>query len=108
MQKTSPYVRLDEHGVFRVGNTRVMLDGIVHGHLMGISPETMQEQFPALTLEEVYGTIAFYLGNREEINAYLARQQQVWDYWKAKSEENPSPVVQRLRSMRHAETREQP
>ncbi len=108
MQKTSPYVRLDEHGVYRVGNTQVMLDGIVYGHLTGVTPESMQEQFPSLALEEVYGAIAFFLGNRDEVNEYLARQQQIWDFWKAKSEENPSPVLQRLRSMRHAETRDKP
>ena len=36
-----------------------------------MSPDTIAENFPVLTLEEVYGAIAFYLANREEVDAYL-------------------------------------
>jgi hypothetical protein len=51
------YVRVDEQGVMRVGTTRVMLDALVAGFEQGHAPETIQQQFPALSLEEVYGAI---------------------------------------------------
>jgi len=34
----------------------------------GQSPETIAQSFPLLTLEQVYGSIAFYLGHRDEID----------------------------------------
>ena len=37
----------------------------------GTSPEGIVQSFPVLTLEQVYGAIAFYLANREAIDAYL-------------------------------------
>ena len=47
------YVRKDDHGVLRVGETRVMLDSVVAGFHQGHSAETIAQQYPALTLEEV-------------------------------------------------------
>jgi len=45
----------------------------------GHSAETIQQLYPALSLEEVYGAIAFYLANRDEVDQYLERQEQLWD-----------------------------
>lgn len=57
--------------VYRVGDTRVSLDSIVHSWLQGDSAETIAENFPALTLEQVYGAVAFYLANQAEVDEYL-------------------------------------
>lgn len=102
MQQTKSYVRVDEHGVMRVGNTRVMLDGVVASFDQGLSAETIREQYPSLSLEDVYGAIAFYLGNRKLVEDYVKRQQAEWDEARRKSEETPNPVVERLRAMRRA------
>lgn len=96
------YVRVDEHGVYRVGETRVMLDSVVAAFLQGHSAETIQQQYPALTLEEVYGSIAYYLGHRAEMAAYLQQQEAVWQQWQARSEQQPSQVVERLRALTKA------
>ena len=58
-------------GAYRVAGRRVSLDSIVYAFLRGESPEGIAESFPALTLEQVYGAIAFYLAQRDEIDAYL-------------------------------------
>jgi hypothetical protein len=55
MTEERGYVRVDEHGAMRTGNSRVMLDSIVAGFEQGHSPETLQQQYPALSLEEMYG-----------------------------------------------------
>jgi uncharacterized protein (DUF433 family) len=65
------YVELKE-GAYRVGGTRVSLDSVVYGFQDGASPECIQQSFPALTLEQVYGAIAFYLAHKAEIDEYLA------------------------------------
>lgn len=56
----SPYVEQREGG-FWVAGTRVSLDSLVYPFRRGASPETIRSSFPILTLEQVYGAIAFYL-----------------------------------------------
>ena len=58
-------------GGFYVTGKRVSLDSIVYAFRGGESAETIQQDFPSLTLEEVYGAIAFYLGHQEEIDANI-------------------------------------
>ncbi|HXU38858.1 MAG TPA: DUF433 domain-containing protein [Blastocatellia bacterium] len=66
----SQYVGKHDGGYW-VAGTRVSLDSIVYDFLDGMSPDTIAENLPVLTLEEVYGAIAFYLANRAEVDAYL-------------------------------------
>ena len=100
------YVRVDEHGVFRIGSTRVSLDSVVYPFQQGHSPETIREQYPALTLEEIYGAIAFYLANRDEIHHYLDRQEKLWADLRRQAEQTPSSVVERLRTLRQGAAQE--
>lgn len=102
MRVAKEYVRQDEHGVLRVGETCVMLDSVIAAFQQGHFPETIRQQYPALSLEEVYGSLAYYLGHTDEVNAYLKRQEEVWQKWRDWSEERPSPVVERLRKLAHA------
>jgi uncharacterized protein (DUF433 family) len=106
MTETNQYVRLDEHGALRVGNTRVMLDSVVAAFEQGHSPETIRQQYPALRLEEVYGAITYYLAHPKEVGEYLARQNALWNELRAKSQKQRSAVVERLQALRHAEATE--
>jgi uncharacterized protein (DUF433 family) len=94
------YVRPDEHGVLRVGSGRVMLDSVVAAFEQGHSPETIRAQYPSLSLEEVYGAITWCLAHPHEVQTYLKRQDEVWQQARARSEQIPSPVVERLRALR--------
>ena len=58
-------------GGYWVSGTRVSLDSIVYAFLNGQTAESIAQSFPVLTLEQVYGSIAFYLAHRPEIDAYL-------------------------------------
>jgi len=64
------YVEQRDSGYY-IRGTRVSLDSVVYSFLRGESPDGIAESFPALTLEQVYGAIAFYLANRETIDHYL-------------------------------------
>ncbi len=108
MNEERRYVRVDEHGVMRIGNSRVMLNSIVAGFEQGHSPETLQQPYPALRLEEVYGAITYYLAHTDEVHAYLKRQDELWEAWRAKSATRSSPVVERLRALRAAEAPKHP
>lgn len=108
MDATNPYVRIDENGVYRVGSTRVMLDSVLAGFRQGHSPETIRQQYPALSLEEVYGSIVYYLANAKEVDAYLARQEALWEQCRVSSEQQPSAVVDRLRTLKQSGVLETP
>ena len=94
------YVLEDEHGALRVGQSGVSLDSVVIAYQEGLTAEAIQEQYPTLSLEEVYGGIAFYLANGDEVHRYLQQQHQRWEELRQKVAKNPSPVVQRLSAMR--------
>lgn len=93
-------VRLDEHGVWRVAQSSVMLDSIVAAYQQGHSAETIQQQYPSLSLADAYGAIAHYLRHRDDVDQYLKQQDTIWrasrDEWNARS----GALVQRLRDAR--------
>jgi uncharacterized protein (DUF433 family) len=72
------YVEQHE-GVYRVAGSRVSLDSLIYAFWDGKSPETIAQSFPTLTLEQVYGAIAFYLGHRAELDAYLQQGQRDYE-----------------------------
>lgn len=104
MSDSSTYVRKDEHGVLRVGDTRVAFDSVAAAFDQGHSPEMIRQQYPSLTLEAVYGAITWYLAHPDEARAYLEQQNRVWEEARAKSEQEPSLVVRRLRELKETET----
>lgn len=67
---TKEYVE-EKEGVYRVGATRVSLDSVVYEFRRGASPESIQRSYPSLSLEQVYGAIAFYLANQTSVDQYL-------------------------------------
>ena len=99
MNLSKKYVNADSQGVMRVGTLGVSLDSVVIAFQEGHSPETIQQLYPALSLEEVYGAVAYYLANRNEVDQYLKRQEHLWEQARQHTAQNPSPVVQRLRAV---------
>ena len=68
------YVEKEER-VFRIRGTRVALDSVIYQFLEGRSPEAIQDAFPALSLSQVYGGIAYYLDHQAELDQYLAENE---------------------------------
>ena len=64
------YIEEREANYF-IRGSRVSLDSVVYGFLNGESPETIRDNFPTLSLEQVYGAIASYLARQVEIDRYL-------------------------------------
>jgi uncharacterized protein (DUF433 family) len=99
MQKE--YVRTVE-GVYRVGDTRVSLDSLVHLFRDGMSAESMVESYPALTLEQVHGALAFYLANQSEVDAYLADGQRAAESQHQQSRQTNAELIAKVQRARHA------
>jgi uncharacterized protein (DUF433 family) len=75
---TKQYVE-QRDGQYWVIGIRVSLDSIVYAFLEGKSAESIALSYPVLTLEEVYGAIAFYLSDRDTIDEYLGREREEFD-----------------------------
>ncbi|NJM56351.1 MAG: DUF433 domain-containing protein [Synechococcales cyanobacterium RU_4_20] len=75
---TKPYVEFKREGYWVIG-TRIALDSVVYAFQQGLLPESIAQSYPFLTLEKVYGAIAFYLANRPTIDAYLAAGEKLFE-----------------------------
>ena len=72
------YIEEREGGLYVTGS-RVSLASIVFAFQQGGSPETIRQNFPSLSLAQVYGAIAYYLDHPSESQRYLAGLQDKWD-----------------------------
>ena len=81
---TKSYVEY-RNEAYWVEGTRISLDSVIYAFHSGLSPESIVQSFPLLTLEQVYGAIAFYLANRADLDTYLADEEAAFD-------EMPQPI----------------
>ena len=88
-------------GAYRVAGSRVSLDSIVYGFREGLSPEAIAENFPALTLEQVYGAIAFYLANQSAVDQYLREGERLSEELQVESRRRNADLITRLQRARH-------
>jgi uncharacterized protein (DUF433 family) len=66
----SEYIE-QRNGGFYVAASRVSLDSIVYSFKAGDSPEAIRQNFSSLTLDQVYGAVAFYLAHKQEVDANI-------------------------------------
>lgn len=64
-------------GSFYLIGSRVPLAHLVHEFQQGELPEAIRSHYPTLTLEQVYGAIAFYLGAEEEVERDIAERERI-------------------------------
>ena len=71
---------VEQHdGGYWIAGTRISLDSIVYAFLEGLSPESIVDNFETFTLEQVYGAIVYYLGNKTSIDSYLKQSEAEFD-----------------------------
>jgi uncharacterized protein (DUF433 family) len=70
----------EREGVLYVGETRVTVASLISTwRNEGYTAEEAQAVFPALSLAQIYGTIAYYLDYQAELDAQvLANDQEYW------------------------------
>ena len=96
----NPYLEICPPDDIRVKGTRVGIEHLLSLYLSGAQPEQIVLEFPSVTLEQVHGVLACYLGHREPIDAYL-------EQWRDRAQElradqrkqTPPSVIQRLRKL---------
>jgi uncharacterized protein (DUF433 family) len=98
-ESMSTYVRKRD-GVYRITGTRVALDSVIHAFLDGQSAESIAQSFPALTLEQVYGAIAYYLAQRDTVDAYLKLRQAEFEKKRQQARQRDPMFYQKLADAR--------
>ena len=81
---------------YQVSGTRVSLDSLVYAFLDGQTAESIAQSFPVLTLEQVYGAIAYYLAHRPGIDEYLRGERAAWDALRDQWRDQDPMFYQRL------------
>ena len=92
----------DDHGVVRVGGTRVTLDTVVATFADGATAEEIAQRYSSLELADVYAVIAYYLRHKSAVDAYLADQQRQRENVRQENvvRFDPSGIRQRLLARR--------
>jgi hypothetical protein len=72
----------------------------------GSSPESIAESFPVLSLEEVFGAIAYYLANQTEVDQYLQIQDADFASMADQSRESNPLLYKKLAEARQSPTPE--
>jgi uncharacterized protein (DUF433 family) len=94
---TKQYIEQRDRGYW-VEGSRVSLDSIVYAFLDGESPESIAQNFPLLSLEQIYGAIAFYLANRSMVDAYLAEGEAEFQQLQQSCRKNSPLLYQKLKA----------
>lgn len=81
-----------------IAGTRISLDSVVYSFLNGESPESIAQNFPLLSLEQVYGAIAFYLANRELVDDYLKKNEVEFQRLQQSCREKSPLLYQKLKA----------
>jgi uncharacterized protein (DUF433 family) len=63
-------------GVMRVRGTRVTLDTVLAAFTEGATAEEIAQQYPSISLADVYQVIGYCLRHSSELDPYLARRRQ--------------------------------
>ena len=89
-------------GAIRIRGSRVTLDTIVGQFQQGATPEQIQEDYPSLSLREIYSIIAYYLEHSTVVEEYLRERRSEADQTRQQIErqQDSSGLRQRLRQQR--------
>ena len=91
-------LRRDEHGAIRVGQTRVLLELVIHAYFLGETPDGIVDSYPSLTTADVYAVLGYYLANCDEFDAYVRQRDALTDEILQQMQANLGPHGQALRT----------
>jgi uncharacterized protein (DUF433 family) len=88
-------IYLDGTGQARLQDTRFKVDQIARWYRSGMPAEQINAEHPELSLEQIYASLSYYHGHRQEIDALIAREDE--DYAQLRTQ-TVSPFAERMRS----------
>jgi uncharacterized protein (DUF433 family) len=89
------FLTADEHGGINLAGHRISLAYFVRLYKQGYSAEAIALEFDTLPLALVHKTIAFYLENHSEVDAYVDAAEE--EVRRQAAASNPNPTLAELR-----------
>jgi uncharacterized protein (DUF433 family) len=80
---------------FYIIGSRVPLEVLIHEYSNGVPAESIVHSFPTLSLEQIHGALAFYHGNKAEVDRALVNTDKKWEDFRIKHPV-PAPLKARL------------
>src|SRR5687768_12136901 len=75
--KLEEYIRTDKYGERFVAGHRIPLLSVMRAHIeRGMDGRELADRFDTLTLEEIYGVLAYYYAHKDEVDTYLRKTQE--------------------------------
>src|SRR5438874_12355847 len=105
INQEAPPLRVDDTGTIRVGSSRISLDFVIEAFRLGHSPENIADEYPSMTLPEVYATIAYYLRHRAELDPYIEEGRKRVEELTRQIESEPGHKELRERLLKRAKER---
>lgn len=69
-----PPLNVLDNGSVRIAGTRIGLEHIVANYLAGWTAERIVKEYTTLNLADVHAVIAYYLRHKDEVDRYVAEQ----------------------------------
>jgi len=86
-------------GSFYLIGSRVPLAHLVREFQQGEPPEAIRSHYPTLSLEQVYGAIAFFLGHKSEVESDIVERRREEDAYTA-AHPTPPDIKEKFERMR--------
>jgi uncharacterized protein (DUF433 family) len=84
----------------RLRGHRIGIEHIIESFNEGLSAARIRQQFPTLSLEQVYATITYYLHNQAALDEYVREGIKIAEAYYEEWLAHPSPLVERLRAVK--------
>lgn len=85
----------------RVKGTRIGIEHILYEHIHNAkTAEEIANQFPTISLEQVYASILYYLQNKATLAQYLSDWLDYTLTAEAAQDNSPDPGLQRLKALK--------
>jgi uncharacterized protein (DUF433 family) len=96
---------VDQHGKIRVRGTRVLLELVIQAFRSGDTPEAIVDNYPTLSLADVYAILSWYLLHTDEADSYVKAAEDAVNQIQDEVESGYSPERKafhaRLRSLQY-------
>lgn len=81
----------------RLKGTRVGIETILYEYIYNQqTAEKIAQSYSAITLEQVYATILYYLQNQQKVKEYMEKWLDYCDKSAEEQNKNPSPAIMRM------------
>jgi uncharacterized protein (DUF433 family) len=98
------YLERPAPDVIKLKGHRIGLEHIVERFWQGMSPEQIALDFPGVGLPVIYTTLAYYLHNKAEVDAYITRinaeAERQYQAWLVDPNGGQSALSQRMRALK--------